>query len=359
MWSLSSTNNTIDRAMSPQPAPKNRANRRTKKVNLQVARNSVQLLVCLVLLYVGWQFFLFVRHFETDGAASFVARPPLVEGFLPISGLVGLKSLIVNGTFDPVHPAGLVIFATILGISLLFKKAFCSWFCPVGTLFEWTWRFGRRILGRNLSLPRFLDYPLMAIKYVILAFFVKTIVLDMSGADLAAFIESPYNKVVDVKMLYFFTKMGTGMALFLLALLAISAVVKNFWCRYLCPYGALLGLVTIISPITVTRDTEKCTDCKLCTRVCPNRIDVARAASVESPECTSCLSCVKACPTRGALELRVFRRRPINAWSYAAMLIATVAMVFVIAKLTGHWDTSLTYADWSKLIPQVESLSHF
>lgn len=356
--SLTGSKSLTDLLRPARPGTKRSARARTRITNLATARNTVQVLVSLVLLYTGFQFYLFVTHFETGGRTPFAARPPLVEGFLPISGLVSVKHLLVNGIFDSIHPAGLVIFLTILAVSLLFKKAFCSWFCPIGTLFEWTWKIGRRVLGTNISLPKILDYPLMAIKYLILAFFIKAIVLDMDGTAIAAFVHSPYNMIVDVKMLYFFTKMSTGVAVSLLALLALSAVVKNFWCRYLCPYGALLGLISFLSPITVTRNASLCTDCRACTRVCPNRIDVARATSVASPECSACLTCVDACPRRGALELRVLGERAISGWAFAALLVAFPAVMLILARVTGHWETSLTYADWAQLIPLAEGVAH-
>ena len=348
----------IAKATTPERSSKTKK-RRTTIASLPAVRNTIQLLVMLVLLYTGSTFYLFVRHFESGGSTPFVTRPSLVEGFLPISGLVSLKHLIVNGAFDAVHPAALVIFVTIIAMSLLFKKAFCSWLCPVGTVFEWTWRLGRRLLGRNLAIPKPVDYGLMSIKYLLLAFFIKTIVLDMDGAAIAAFLQSPYNQVVDVKMLYFFTQMSGGVAVFVVALFAISAVVQNFWCRYMCPYGALLGLVSYFSPITVTRDADLCTGCTMCNRACPNRIDVAKAASVESPECTGCLNCVHKCPRKGALDLRLFGKRAVSGWSFAALLIATGIVIYVLARATGHWDTSLTYADWLRLIPQPENFSHF
>lgn len=341
------------------PRVKKKGKKRTSVFSLLAVRNALQVLVCLVLAYSGWQFYLFVQHFETGGATPLYSRPSLVEGFLPIGGLVATKHLIVNGTFDTIHPAALVIFITIVAMSLLFKKAFCSWFCPAGTLFEWVWRLGRKVFGRNFTLPKPFDYALMSIKYLVLGFFIKAIVLDMDGAAVADFLQTPYNKVVDVKMLYFFTKMGTGVAIFLVALLALSALVKNFWCRYLCPYGALLGLVSYFSPTAVTRDVEICTDCKMCARVCPNRIDVARETSVESPECTGCLACVDACPKEGALGLRILGRRPLSGWAFATMLVGLGLAVYILAKATGHWNTSLSYADWAWLIPRAESFRHF
>ena len=96
----------------------------------------------ILTIYVGWMFYLFVRYCETGGATVYVTRPPGVEAFLPIGAFMGLKYFLGTGKVDPLHPAGFVIFASILVTSILFQRGFCSWICPVGTISEWAWRFG-------------------------------------------------------------------------------------------------------------------------------------------------------------------------------------------------------------------------
>ncbi len=335
-----------------------RTNKAVIKIDLVAVRNLLQVSLALLLLYIGWRFYLFVQHFATRGAAPYVERPAAVEAFLPLSALVATKNWVVNGIFDTIHPAALVIFLTILTVSIVFKKAFCSWLCPIGALSEALSRLGRKLFGRNLRPPKYVDWPLMGIKYLILLFFVKAIVVDMPPVAIAAFVQSPYNKIVDVKMLEFFTGFGIGGAIVIGSLMILSALVSNVWCRYLCPYGAMLGLLSYLSVFHVTRSPARCTDCKLCTKACPNRIDVAVAHDVTSPECSGCLSCVNACPRAGALTLKAVGRWDVNPWLYPAIIVGVFIFAIVLAKLTGHWETSLTYADYAKLIPMASSLSH-
>ncbi len=323
------------------------------------ARNLVQFATLLVLLYTGWKFFWFVRHFETGGASPFVARPALVEGFLPISALVALKNWIGNGVFDTIHPAGLVIFLAVLTTTVLLKKGFCSWFCPGGVLSERLGDLGRKLLGKNLTLPKPLDWALMAPKYLVLYFFAKSILIDMDMAGIAAFIDAPYNRAVDVKMLYFFTEMTVGLAAFIAAIMLLSALISNFWCRYLCPYGALLGLLSVVSPLRIVRDPDVCIDCQLCTRACPNRIGVATAVEVNSVECTSCLNCIKVCPKPAVLGLKVVGMKDyVSVWAYPALLLGIVILFFLAAIATGHWQTSVSYGEYMSLIPQAWRFSH-
>jgi polyferredoxin len=66
---------------------------------------------------------------------------------------------LVTGEIHSAHPAGLFIFFAIVLVSIVFGKAFCSWLCPVGFLSELIGDFGKKIFGKDLKLPKFLDYP--------------------------------------------------------------------------------------------------------------------------------------------------------------------------------------------------------
>ena len=91
----------------------------------------------------------------------------------------------------------------------------------------------------------------------------------MSLEAIIAFQRAPYNLVADGKMLLFFLAPSGLAAGVLLFLVLVSFFVRNFWCRYLCPYGALLGLLAFMSPVKVKRVAETCIDCQKCEKVCP------------------------------------------------------------------------------------------
>lgn len=338
--------------------------------NLTLFRNAWQVAFALFVLYVGWRFYLFVAQFITSTPAQTavptpaVPRPPAVEGFLPISALMGLKLWITTGIFDPIHPAGLVLLTTIISISLLFKKAFCSWLCPVGTLSEFLGRAGAWFFGRNLSLPDWLDYPLRTLKYLVLAFFIQIIIIDMDSFSIASFLGAPYNKIADVKMLRFFLRPSQTTIYIVVSLAIASILVRNFWCRYLCPYGALLGLASLVSPLKVRRDDSACTHCGKCARVCPNRVPVDKLATVQTPECTACLDCVAACPARGALSVRLpartqERRIAVSGWVFATLVLGVFFGAIILAQVIGHWQTAVSMDEFAQLIPQGDRFLHF
>jgi polyferredoxin len=326
---------------------------------IRYIRYAIQWSILIFLVYAGYEFYRFVTFYSSGGiGVSPVERAPSVEGFLPIGGLMSLKLWITTGIFDRIHPAGLVIFIGALLLALLLKKSFCGWICPVGAISEAVWKLGRKMFGRNFSIPLFLDYPFRALKYILMGFFIYVVVVKMSAPAIAGFLESDYYKVADVKMLYFFTQMTTVTAVVLSALFVFSLFFKNFWCRYLCPYGALLGLISMCSPVKITRDDDACIHCGKCTKHCPSLLPVDRKVRVGSPECTGCLTCVSYCPARDALDAAVTKKRSLGPLVYVTIAVILFFGMIGAAKLTGRWNSSVTPSDYARVVPQASLLEH-
>src|SRR5208283_1076516 len=102
----------------------------------------VQGAILAIVAHAGIGFYFFVNALER-GVLPALKRSPSIEGFLPIGGLMSLKLRLTEGIIDPVHPAAPVIFSCAIALSLLVKKSFCSWICPVGAVSELTARAGR------------------------------------------------------------------------------------------------------------------------------------------------------------------------------------------------------------------------
>jgi len=186
----------------PRPARK-RLVRRAGRDWSQPLRRLIQGLFLALNIILGLQLVLFVRYFESGGRTLHVSRPAGVEGYLPIAGLMNLKYFIITKKLPTIHPAAMFLLVAFLLMSFIFRKAFCSWLCPVGTLSEALWKMGRKLLKENWTLPRWLDIPLRGLKYLIFGLFLYA-VTAMSAASIEAFLSSPYGLVADVKMLNFF-----------------------------------------------------------------------------------------------------------------------------------------------------------
>lgn len=321
----------------------------------QKLRTTVQMTFLALLLWIGYEFHLFMEWGLSGGVAPYVERPPGVEGFLPISALISLKFWIQSGIINDIHPSGLFIFLAILGTGLLLKKSFCSWLCPVGTLSETLWMAGEKLFGRTLSVPRWLDIPLRSLKYLLLLFFVYAIA-GMAVPELRQFIYSPYNRVADIKMYLFFAEISSFALWTILILAGLSVVIKNFWCRYLCPYGAFLGFFSLLSPLKITRKAATCIDCELCTKACPSSIKVHTASRVWSDECMSCYACTEACPVKNTLQMQTSsaEARPVPSWVFGVLVAGVFVAVTGLAMLAGHWQNGITPAEYQRRFQELD-----
>jgi polyferredoxin len=362
-------NTQLAEPILPVPTrPKRKLVRRSAPDQSQRIRRIVQGLFVALNAWIGLQFFLWVRGFERGGQTVSVSRPAGVEGWLPIAGLMNLKYLFFTGHVAPIHPAAMYLLLAFLLMSLLLKKAFCSWLCPVGTLSEVLWKIGRRLFGRNLVPPRWLDLTLRSLKYILLAFFIGVIGY-MSADALAGFMMTPYGLIADVKMLDFFRTL-TFTGIIVLGILAgLSLLIQNFWCRYLCPYGALMGLVSLLSPTKIRRDAEACIDCGKCSKACPAQLKVDQLIQIRSVECSACLACVASCRVENALQFALPPKKsvtPAERWRGRALRPGTVAVMIAIlffglvffARMTGHWRSPIPNEVYQQLVPNAQTVAH-
>ena len=324
-------------------------------------RWAVQAAYLLFFVLIGVEFHSFYRQVVSGGPIT-AHRPPAVEGFLPISALIGLKRFLLTGLYDEVHPAGLTILIAAILSSFFARKVFCSWVCPVGTIsraLEW---MGRKTLWKRrkkeILVPPSADLALSSLKYLLLGFFVWAILLGMDRVAIYRFQHTQYNFAADAKMLLFFAEISATAAVTLAVLVLLSVIVKNFWCRYLCPYGALLGLVSWMSPQRVVRDPDSCIDCKACTRGCPVEIQVHRKRSVWTPECTGCMTCVTNCPVEDCLTVTRKGRDTLSPYLIPLVGLGTIFLLWGVARVTGHWYTELPLSSLTEAYRQAPRLLH-
>lgn len=323
--------------------------------NITIIRRAVQASFALFTLYAGYQFFLFYQW--SMGQGEYVARPPTVEGFLPISALLSLKRLFLTGEFDPIHPAGLVILMAALTIGLLARKGFCGWICPVGFASHLAQWLGGR-LKILFHIPAWSASILSSLKYLLLGFFLYVIVWNMDVAAITSFLQTPYNLAADAKMLQFFFAPTSLTLAILIFLVAISFVLANFWCRFLCPYGALLGLLAYFSPLRVNRDPDSCIGCQKCDRQCPGGIKVSQKQTVRSPECIGCIECVAVCPKKDCLTLQGPAGKKVAAWLLPVLTVVIFLGFWATALFSDHWQSKVSPETFRQIYQIAERISH-
>lgn len=227
-----------------------------------------------------------------------------VETYCPFGGLETAWAFLTNRRFTcAAGELNLALFVALLVLTVLARKAFCGWVCPVGALAEWEGRLTRRLFCRRgfagpWSVPPRWDRALRivlraAVLAVVLAATWATGELVFRGYDPYYILFSAHGH--DVRAWSYGILAG---------LAALGLLLPMAWCRYLCPLGAALWPFSALGRLRLRRESGHCTGCGACDRACPQAIDVSRAAEVRSGECTLCLECTAACPARGALELR-------------------------------------------------------
>jgi len=245
-----------------------------------------------------------------------------VSRILEFDPLVMLSNILSTGYVYRYLGWGLVIVA----VTLLFGRVFCNWICPYGTLHQFVgWLFNVRTPPERIQSNRY-QY-LYYIKYMILTIFLvmasmgalqiglldpiclmyrtfATVVAPMTDMGIASMSTVLGQAGMDPLWLDSL-KFGPGVprrvfvgsfwiGAFLFGLVAMNLVIPRFFCRVLCPLGALLGVISRFSLFRINRDVHKCTDCNLCLTRCEGASDPQ--GELRQSECFSCMNCIDDCP---------------------------------------------------------------
>ena len=287
-------------------------------------------------VYACWRLWGFAEW--ARGRSEYVSRPESVAGILPIGHFTSFFAWLKGGGWDEFLPAGLVIIIGALLLSLLFKRGFCGWICPVGTIWELGAALGKKLIGRNLRIPRWLDLAGRGLRYLI-GFAALGLLASVSVEEAVAFRQLPYMWIADIKILQGF--FSSTFIILVLATFALSMFFGPIWCRWLCPLGALYSTLGVASPCVVMRSRDTCTHCHSCTEACHAFVDVENSQVVRAPECDGCMDCVKVCPAENCLEARAIGIVRIEPWIWPLLVVGLWLAIWGGAKATGNWDTSI------------------
>ncbi len=310
-------------------------------------------------------------------------QPPDFEAYCPFGGLQALGSYLLSGSLSCTMTSSQIVMGILLLIGvILFSKLFCAFICPVGTVSEWLGKLGKRMKVR-LTVTGIADKALRSLKYILL--FV-TLYFTFQSNELFCKKYDPYFGLAtgfgaDVVLLY-------AIAAIVVVVLG-SVFIRLFWCKYLCPLGAIsnifkftiffvavLGIylilvlaagmeISYVWPLAVacaggyaielagqksrffpvakiTRSNETCTDCKLCSKKCPQAIDVASVESVKHVDCNLCGDCLLVCPVKNTLTIN---RKKSLKWS---PVIVTVALVILGISLGSVWEIPTINQQWGE-----------
>ena len=228
-------------------------------------------------------------------------RAPTVEYYCPMGGVVSLWGLVKKQQFIcALSEMNLSLALAVFAGVILTKKSFCSWVCPLGSIFEgFAWVRGKVMRREALRVPDQADRVLKYLKYVVLALI---FVLSYRASELVFRGYDPFYALFTAGKGH--GLMATWSLVILGVVLAGSFLFEMAWCRYLCPLGAVMDPLSKIGLLKVKRGAA-CNGCGACDRACLQRIPVSKLGRVTRVDCTNCLACVAKCKTPGALDVGV------------------------------------------------------
>ncbi|MDH7486766.1 MAG: 4Fe-4S binding protein [Anaerolineae bacterium] len=286
-----------------------------KAVTWRRIRQGVQILALLLFLYL----LLGTRQ----GGVTFLPH----DLFFRLDPLAGLTAMLAGRRWV----ASLALGGVTLLLALALGRVWCGWLCPLGTLLDWTRLRRHRSDGPGLpsgwrQVKHFLLFTLL---FAALLGSLTLLVLDpltllfrtvavaalpalnalVTAAETALYRFGPLQAPLELfdravrgwllPVAQSFFGQNVLLALAFAAVLALNAIRPRFWCRYLCPLGALLGLFSKVAWLRHTVDEAACTACQRCARLCPTgTIDPQRDFAADPAECTLCLDCLASCPTK-------------------------------------------------------------
>jgi polyferredoxin len=255
--------------------------------------------------------------------------PWLGEGVPLCTGGTLERTLTLTWTFIII----IAILAILFLVCILVGRALCGWACPIGFIQDLITRGERGLKIGSYEPPRKVHNKMRYIRFAILFL----VIALAASIGIALTINQPmgkeYQELFDPMcqtspvclgcptpvLRYIMIDVGYNfhpnldnpsnmfqLSVFLIFIIGVVAI-PRFWCRYLCPMGALASLFNKISFLHLNKYQDKCTNCNYCVDVCPTRVESimteSEQARIGDTGCTYCGECVEACPEK-ALSIK-------------------------------------------------------
>ncbi|MCR3760742.1 FMN-binding protein [Clostridium felsineum] len=275
---------------------------------------------------------------------------------LSFSQIGTLYSNIIKGNFNfiALFPAISTTLVTLI-TTILLGRFFCGWMCSFGFMNDVIYMLSSKIFKTKFKISEKTDKFLKTLKYILLIFIVLFI-WTTANKSLDNF--SPWNafaQIPNFKTAIFQYSLGF---LILGIIIAGAAFVERFFCRYLCPLGAIFTLTSKFRLFKINKPNDKCGKCRLCTNNCAMGIDLYKYPKVKSGECIDCLKCLDVCPRKNT-NLNIAGEN-INPTLASSIAIATFAGVYAMSNVVSsalpnsNSNTTLSSTSGTTATPSVK-----
>ncbi|MFD3158095.1 4Fe-4S binding protein [Haloimpatiens sp. FM7330] len=239
---------------------------------------------------------------EQGKGIAFLSSASL-HAICPFGGVVTIYQYLTTGTFvKKIHESSFILMIIMFTTAVLFGPVFCGWICPFGSFQEWLGKIGKKIFKNkyNAFIPYKIDKYLRYLRYGVLVWvlYVTAISGKIAFQDV-----DPYYALFN----FWSSEVAIGGIVILLVIIGLSLIVERPWCKYACPYGAVLGITNLFRIFKIRRKTSTCVSCKNCDNACPMNIKVSNQQVVRNHQCISCMKCTSegACPIDNTVNMSV------------------------------------------------------
>lgn len=230
---------------------------------------------------------------ENGNGIGFLSSASL-HAICPFGGVVTVYQYLTTGSFiKKIHESSYILMIIMFIIAIGFGPLFCGWICPLGSIQEWLSKIGKKVFGKkhNRFVPRKFDKYLRYLRYLVLVWVIY--MTAISGNIIFQDID-PYYALFN----FWTGEVAVSGFIVLGIVIALSIFIERPWCKYACPYGALLGITNLFRIFKIRVNKDRCIECKSCNNACPMNINVSEKTIIRDHQCISCFKCTseEACP---------------------------------------------------------------
>jgi uncharacterized protein with FMN-binding domain len=217
---------------------------------------------------------------------------------MTFSELKTVYQMIIQGNFSFLQAIpSLIEFITVMLLTAVMGRWFCGWLCAFGAYNDLVYFISKKVFKTRFRVDEKVDSILKYAKYVVLVF-IAIISWTMGSSILES--TSPWDafgQITDISTIFSSLLIG----LILLILITIGAVfIERFFCRYLCPLGAVFSIISKIGIVKINKPKADCGKCRACTMNCSMGLNLYKVDGVRGGDCINCLKCTEVCPRNNA-----------------------------------------------------------
>jgi polyferredoxin len=250
---------------------------------------------------------------------------------LAFDELKKIYEMLAKGNFNFIQAfPNLVEFTTVIFITIMLGRFFCGWICAFGAFNDLIHAVSKNIFKINFKVNKKVDAVLKYVKYLVLLLIIVLAWTMGSNVFQSASPWDAFAQITDLSQVLSNYTVGC----ILLVLITIGAFfVERFFCRYLCPLGAVFTILSKISIFKIKKPTDKCGKCRLCTNNCSMGLPLYKVNNVCGGDCINCLKCVETCPRKNT-QANVLGEN-VNPALASSVAIAAFTGVYAVNNLAG------------------------